>query len=93
MDAGALIWHGSEMKRFKRLLSPPLQHLLTRPARSALGRGSASMSKDLVSNMGMCQALMRLATDAVRAAVESPFLEGFGAQATRALCCVTLPSG
>lgn len=90
---GALIWHGSEMKRFKRLLSPPLQHLLTRPARSALGRGSASMSKDLVSNMGMCQALMRLATDAVRAAVESPFLEGFGAQATRALCCVTLPSG
>jgi len=81
------------MRRFKRLLSPPLQHLLTRPGRSALGRGSACMSWDLMGGMGTCQALMRLATDAVRAAAESPFLEGLGAQATRALCCVSLPSG
>ncbi len=51
------------------------------------------MSRDLVGSMGTCQALMRLATDAVRAAAESPFLEGLGAQGTRALCCVSLPSG
>lgn len=91
--AGALIWHGSEMRRFRRLLSPPLQHLLTRPSSSTLGRGAASMTHELARSMGSCQALMHLATDAVQAAVESPFLEDVRAQATGALCCVSLPPG
>lgn len=41
--AGALIWHGRDLRRYKRLLSPPLQRLLTCPGTAALGRGVASM--------------------------------------------------
>lgn len=40
---GALIWHGRDLRRYKRLLSPPLQRLLTCPGTAALGRGLASM--------------------------------------------------
>lgn len=92
-DAGALIWHGSEMRRFRRLLSPPLQQLLAQPSIGTLGRGAASMAAELVSEVGACQALMHLATDAVQAAIESPFLEQVASRATGALCCVSLPSG
>ena len=92
-SAGALVWHGSEMRRFRRLLSPPLQHLLTRSSSSTLGRGAASMTSKMAKSMGSCQALMHLATDAVQAAVESPFLENVRAQAGGALCCVSLPPG
>ena len=41
--AGALIWHGRDLRRYRRLLSPPLQRLLTCPGVAALGRGVASM--------------------------------------------------
>lgn len=91
--AGALIWHGSEMRRFRRLLSPPLQHLLTRPSQATLGRGAACMTQELAASMGSCQAFMHLATDAVQAAIESPFLEDLAGQATGALCSVSLPPG
>lgn len=40
---GALIWHGRDLRRYKRLLSPPLQRLLTCPGTAALGRGVAAM--------------------------------------------------
>lgn len=43
LKAGALIWHGRDLRRYKRLLSPPLQRLLTCPGTAALGRGVASM--------------------------------------------------
>ena len=42
-SAGALIWHGRDLRRYRRLLSPPLQRLLTCPGVAALGRGVASM--------------------------------------------------
>ena len=51
------------------------------------------MTQDMARSMGSCQALMHLATDAVQAAIESPFLEGMAGQATGALCCVSLPPG
>ena len=92
-DTGALIWHGSEMRHFRRLLSPPLQQLLARPSVGTLGRGTASMAADLTGGVGVCQALMHLATDAVQAAMESPFLEEVASGATGALCCVSLPAG
>lgn len=28
---GALVWHGRDLRRYRRLLSPPLQRLLTCP--------------------------------------------------------------
>ena len=90
---GALIWHGSEMRRFRRLLSPPLQQLLARPSVGTLGRGAASMAAHRASGVGFCQALMHLATDAVQAAIESPFLEEVVSGASGALCCVSLPRG
>lgn len=37
------------------------------------------------------QALMHLASDAVRAAAESPFLDGALEKASGVLCCLTLP--
>lgn len=51
------------------------------------------MTQELAASMGSCQALMHLATDAVQAAIDSPFLEKLASQATGALCCVSLPSG
>lgn len=81
------------MRRFRRLLSPPLQQLLAQPSRGTLGRGAASMAADLAGNVGACQAFMHLATDAVQAAMESPFLEEVASGATGALCCVSLPPG
>lgn len=40
---GALMWHGRELRHFKRLISPPLQQLLTRPGTALAGRGQAAM--------------------------------------------------
>ena len=51
------------------------------------------MAANLAGNVGACQAFMHLATDAVQAAMESPFLEEVASGATGALCCVSLPPG
>ena len=40
---GALMWHGRDLRHFKRLISPPLQALLTAPGTAVLGRGLASI--------------------------------------------------
>lgn len=90
--AGALIWHGRDLRRYKRLLSPPLQRLLTCPGTAALGRGVASMPASYAHQMGAGQSLMHLASDAVRAAAESPFLEEAVKKASAILCCISMPS-
>ncbi len=89
-DAGALIWHGRDLRRYRRLLSPPLQRLLTCPGTAALGRGVAVMPAS--SSVSPASALAHLASDAVRAAAESPFLEGSLAHASAVLCCIALPT-
>lgn len=88
--AGALIWHGRDLRRYRRLLSPPLQRLLTCPGTAALGRGVAVMPAS--SSVSPSSALVHLASDAVRAAAESPFLEGSLADASAVLCCIALPT-
>ncbi|DBA92080.1 hypothetical protein WJX77_001940 [Trebouxia sp. C0004] len=90
--SGALIWHGRDLRRYKRLLSPPLQRLLTCPGTAALGRGVASMPASYAHQMGPGQSLMHLASDAVRAAAESPFLEEAVRKASAILCCISMPS-
>lgn len=42
--------------------------------------------------MGPGQSLMHLASDAVRAAAESPFLEEAVKRASAILCCISMPS-
>lgn len=42
--------------------------------------------------MGAGQSLMHLASDAVRAAAESPFLEEAVKMASAILCCISMPS-
>lgn len=44
------------------------------------------------SQMGPGQSLMHLASDAVRAAAESPFLEEAVKRASAILCCISMPS-
>lgn len=90
--SGALIWHGRDLRRYKRLLSPPLQRLLTCPGTAALGRGIASMPASYAHQMEPGQSLMHLASDAVRAAAESPFLEEAVKKASAILCCISMPS-
>ncbi|KAK9865083.1 hypothetical protein WJX84_002741 [Apatococcus fuscideae] len=87
---GALIWHGRDLRRYRRLLSPPLQRLLTCPGTAALGRGVAVMPAS--SSVSPASALAHLASDAVRAAAESPFLETHLADASAVLCCIALPT-
>ena len=87
---GALIWHGRDLRRYRRLLSPPLQRLLTCPGTAALGRGVAAMPTS--SSVSPASALAHLSSDAVRAAAESPFLEGSLADASAVLCCIALPT-
>lgn len=87
---GALMWHGEDLKRFKRLISPPLQQLLTNPGTAVLGRGLASMPTTTADTM-RGQALLHLSSDAVRAASESPFLEGALENASAVLCCLQMP--
>ncbi|KAK9846543.1 hypothetical protein WJX81_006281 [Elliptochloris bilobata] len=88
---GALVWHGRDLRRYRRLLSPPLQRLLTCPGTAALGRGAAAMPAAAADRLGAPGALAHLASDAVRAAAESPFLEVAGAAASAVLCCLSLP--
>jgi hypothetical protein len=49
---GALMWHGRDLRHFKRILSPPLQQLLTQPGTAVLGRGLASMPAAAAHQMG-----------------------------------------
>lgn len=88
---GALMWHGRDLRHFKRILPPPVQQLLTRPGTAVLGRGLASMPAEAAHQMGAAQALMHLASDAVRAAAESPFLEGALLASSGVLVCIDLP--
>jgi len=91
---GALMWHGRDLRHYKRLLSPPLQQLLTCPGTAVLGRGLASMPATAAANMGSkgAEALLHLASDAVRAAAESPFLDGALEDASAVLCCLRMPA-
>ena len=52
---GALMWHGRDLRHFKRILSPPLQQLLTQPGTAVLGRGLASMPAAAAHQMGAAQ--------------------------------------
>jgi hypothetical protein len=88
---GALMWHGRDLRHYKRLLSPPLQQLLTCPGTAVLGRGLATLPSEAGHSMGAAKALMHLASDAVLAAAESPFLDGALDSASAVLCCINLP--
>lgn len=88
---GGLMWHGKELRHFKRLISPPLQQLLTRDGQGALGRGIASLPFDAVKSMGLESSLMHVSSDAVRGAAESPFVEGVLPRAAGVLCCIRVP--
>jgi len=88
---GALMWHGRDLRHYKRLLSPPLQQLLTCPGTAVLGRGLATLPSESGHSMGAAKALMHLASDAVLAAAESPFLDGALESASAVLCCINLP--
>jgi hypothetical protein len=88
---GALMWHGRDLRHYKRLLSPPLQQLLTCPGTAVLGRGLAALPSGAAHSMGGAKALMHLASDAVLAASESPFLDGALDTASAVLCCINLP--
>lgn len=90
---GALMWHGSELRHFKRLISPPLQQLLTGPGTAVLGRGVASLPMTVnVKNdfQNYIMQLMQLASEAVLSAAESPFLDGRLESASAILCCITM---
>ena len=52
---GALMWHGRDMRHFKRILAPPLQQLLVQPGCAVLGRGLASMPAEAAHQMGAAQ--------------------------------------
>ncbi len=52
---GALMWHGRDLRHFKRIISPPLQQLLTQPGTAVLGRGLASMPAASAHQMGAAQ--------------------------------------
>lgn len=88
---GGLMWHGEELRHFKRLISPPLQNLLTGKGVGVLGRGLASLPQKAASSMGHTSALMHLASDAVAGAAESPFMEGVVEKARGVLCCLRIP--
>ena len=57
LGAGALVWHGKDLRHHRRLLSPPLQRLLSCPGTAALGRGVASMPLAAARRMGTGQVL------------------------------------
>ena len=88
---GALMWHGRDLRHYKRLLSPPLQQLLTCPGTAVLGRGLAALPSATAHSMGPVKALMHLASEAVLAAADSPFLDGALDNASAVLCCINLP--
>jgi hypothetical protein len=88
---GGLMWHGKELRHFKRLISPPLQHLLTQKGLGVLGRGRALLPQKAAMSMGHSAALMHLASEAVAGAAESPFIEGVIDRAGGVLCCLRIP--
>ena len=50
------MWHGRDLRHFKRIISPPLQQLLTQPGSTAvLGRGLACMPAEAAHQMGAAQ--------------------------------------
>jgi hypothetical protein len=85
------MWHGRDLRQYRRLLTPPLQRLLTCPGTAALGRGLASIPLGLVQQSGLQSTLSTLAEDAVTAASGSPFVEGAISRATAVLCVLCLP--
>lgn len=88
---GGLMWHGKDLKHFKRLISPPLQQMLSHDGTGVLGRGLATIPADSAASMGCTSALMHLSSDSVRAAAESPFVEGVLSKASGVLCCMRVP--
>lgn len=88
---GGLMWHGQELKHFKRLISPPLQHLLTQKGLGVLGRGLAILPDKAASSMGQPASMMHLASEAVASAADSPFIEGVLEKAGGVLCCLRVP--
>ena len=89
---GGLMWHGKDLKHFKRLISPPLQQLFSHDGTGVLGRGLATIPADSAASMGCISALMHLSSDSVRAAAESPFVEGVLPKASGVLCCMRVPN-
>lgn len=91
---GGLMWHGKELRHFKRLISPPLQQLLTQKGVGVLGRGLALLPASAAQSMdgGYAAAMMHLASEAVAGAAESPFVEGVLAKAGGVLCCLRVPA-
>jgi hypothetical protein len=51
-SGGALMWHGRDLRHYRRLLSPPLQQLLTCPGSGVLGRGLAALPAAAAHQMG-----------------------------------------
>jgi cell division GTPase FtsZ len=88
---GGLMWHGKDLKHFRRLISPPLQQLFSHDGIGVLGRGLATIPAYSAASMGCTSALMHLSSDAVRAAAESPFVEGVLPKASGVLCCMRVP--
>lgn len=93
-----MLWHGlSDVgvgQAAPRRMTPLLRQALTHPGSvGTLGRGTAVMPGAHASQLGRPTALMHLASDAVRAAATSPFLEGTqgkGGMVT-VLCTLALP--
>lgn len=63
--AGTMLWHGRDLRQYKRLLSPPLEVLLTCPGVGGLGRGLASIPIASLVEAGLASGLSTLAEDAV----------------------------
>ena len=91
---GGLMWHGKELRHFKRLISPPLQQLLTQKGVGVLGRGRALLPASAAQSMdgGYAAAMMHLASEAVAGAAESPFVEGVLGKAGGVLCSLRVPA-
>ena len=92
-----MLWHGvsdSRRTHAPRGITALLRQALTHPGSvGTLGRGTAVMPGAHASQLGRPTALMHLASDAVRAASTSPFLEGTqgrGGMVT-VLCTLALP--
>jgi hypothetical protein len=86
------MWHGRDLRQYRRLLTPPLQRLLTCPGTAALGRGLASIPANSLDDSGLQSTLSTLAEDAVTAASDSPFLDVAMGRATAVLCVLCLPA-
>ncbi|KAG2484764.1 hypothetical protein HYH03_016418 [Edaphochlamys debaryana] len=88
---GAFLWHGRDLRNIRRPLFPPMMNLLSCPGHATLGRGQAALPAALLAQAGLASALSTLAEDAVKAAAESPFLDGKLESATGVLCVLRVP--